>query len=375
MTAAWYHEHNIYAIPENLDYILGSPRVTTMLFGAFAGAGFAAVFVLWTRWASRSRLGTKEYGEGLLINTGAPAPHAPGDRPLRLVTLNAGYASGAANNTPKRVPLETSEANLDRIGRTLARLKADFVVLQEVDLDSARSHGIDQLEWIRRHTGHAFSAFAYNWDVRYLPWPYWPPTAHFGRILSGQALLSRFPIRQHRKVTFPKPDSQPNWYNRFFIDRALHLCEVDLAGRALHLAGCHLESFHIDSRRKQARLVTDAIAALSKMPLILAGDFNAIPSWATPPPILHEAPKDGEAADDTIAHIESVGLQPLFSADRWQAREETSYTYASFMPVACIDNAFCSEEIEIVDGGVCRDSGDASDHFPVWMDFRLRERA
>jgi len=352
--------------------------VILILFLGLAAVAIAAA-AAWIVWASGSTLGPKRYAQGLHLLTD-PSPsqsqsQTSPDGPWRLVTLNAGYAYGAANNTPERVPRETIVSNLDRLGRALSALNADFIVLQEVDFDSARTHRVNQLDWLRRHTSHAHAALAYNWDVRYLPWPYWPPRAHFGRILSGQALLSRFPIRAHRKVTLPKPSVQSGWYNRFFIDRAIHLCTVDLAGKVLQLAGCHLESFHPEWRSMQARLLTDAIGAVPPGPLIVAGDLNAYPAWATPRDLLNEGHTNGAAKDDTLAHLEASGLHGLFNETLWAAREPDSYTFASYNPMACIDHAFCNDSIEILDGGVCRESGDASDHFPVWMDFRLRAPA
>lgn len=377
MTGSWYHEHNIYAIPKIKPHILWKIPVTPFLI--LPAIALAAVLALhwWIRWASSPSMIPSAYERGDIVSNGSavrPASRGRGDC-FRLVTFNAGYASGATNNTPVRLSREAMETNLDRMGRALAALKADFLVLQEVDFNSRRSYRINQLDWLRRHTGHAHAAIAYNWDVRYLPWPYWPISSHFGRILSGQALLSHYPVQAHHKVTFPKPDTHSSWYNRFFIDRAVHCCSVEINGKILQLAGCHLESFHIEWRRAQARLLATVIAGLPAGPLILAGDFNAIPTWATPPSCLLGSSTEGEARDDTISHIESTGMPGLFAGDRWRTREEESYTFASFMPIACIDHAFGNDGIEILDGGVCRDTGEASDHFPVWMDFRLRDES
>lgn len=347
----------------------------TILLAALgvATVGFGSA-VAWVLWASAPQLSPLEYMQGQI----ASLPNTRNEEALqgppgtfRLATLNAGYAFGPANNTATRVPKEQIEANLDALGRALASLHADFIVLQEVDFDSDRTYRIDQLAWIQRHTGHPHMAIAYNWDVRYLPWPYWPPAAHFGRILSGQALLSRVPIRGQKKIAFPKPDTQPFWYNRFFLDRALHLCTVEIDGAPLLIGGCHLESYHPASRRAQARLLAAALQEEAGTPIVLAGDFNAIPDWAEIPPRMAKELGTASTRDDSLTYLEQIGLRPLFSAARWATRGEESHTYASFAPMACIDHVFVGGALAIVDGGVCRDSGEASDHFPVWVDCAL----
>ena len=52
--------------------------------------------------------------------------------------------------------------------------------------------------------GLTHGAIAISWDKNYVPFPYWPPTAQFGKILSGQSIISRSPIQQNNRIVLEK---------------------------------------------------------------------------------------------------------------------------------------------------------------------------
>jgi hypothetical protein len=72
----------------------------------------------------------------------------------------------------------------------------------------------------------ANGAIAINWDKRYVPFPYWPITQQFGRTLSGQSILSRFPIQNHERHVLDRVAGN-NWiYNAFYLDRLAQVAEI-----------------------------------------------------------------------------------------------------------------------------------------------------
>src|SRR5205807_39535 len=97
------------------------------------------------------------------------------------------------------------ERSLARIAEVVAELAPDVLLLQEVDRGSDRSCGVDQAALIARKAGLLHLARAPSWDVDYLPFPYWPPSRHYGRLLSGGAILSRHPIADCRVEILDKP--------------------------------------------------------------------------------------------------------------------------------------------------------------------------
>ncbi len=64
------------------------------------------------------------------------------------------------------------------------------MAFQEIDYGSARRYHVDQEERIASAFHYPYRARAVNWDKRYVAFPYWPPSAHFGKIISGQSVVN-----------------------------------------------------------------------------------------------------------------------------------------------------------------------------------------
>jgi endonuclease/exonuclease/phosphatase family metal-dependent hydrolase len=78
-------------------------------------------------------------------------------------------------------------------------------------------------------------------------------TKHWGKIQSGLAILSKFPITPAKNIVFPKPKKNSAAYNYFYIDRGVQICSLTLPGisQPIQLANLHLEAFDPLSRREQ----------------------------------------------------------------------------------------------------------------------------
>ncbi len=331
------------------------------------------LLVLFVTWASAPRLDAETYAKGELVSlppaAGAPEPDSKAQ--YRILTFNMGYASGMTNNTAERLTRGDYHNHLVSMSRALRELDPDITVLQEVDYDSDRSHRIDQLTALASGLNHRHRAKAYNWDVTYLPWPYWPLRSHFGAILSGQAVSARYPIAAHWRHVFDKPPSQNALYRRFYIDRCMHACELDVAGRRLLVVNVHLEAFDIPHRQRQARELARRLEPYLHMPMIVIGDFNAFPEWARTPAQLDEIYPEGAPHDRTLARFaDETGLKSAFPQSIYGgSREAETYTFPADAPVAQLDHIFYSSQIQCVSARVVRELGVASDHLPVVMDF------
>ena len=105
---------------------------------------------------------------------------------LSLVSWNAGYGALGDNadffmDGGKSVyssSRERVETNLAEMRDTLKKLDPDLIILQEVDIHSDRSYGIDERETLREAMPGADEAFAYNYNALYVPYPL-PPIGHF----------------------------------------------------------------------------------------------------------------------------------------------------------------------------------------------------
>lgn len=326
------------------------------------------VFAAFFFWASG---GTRSAGELATTTTYKSPPAAPSDT-LSVMAYNIGYLSGMTNNQPvvRRESLYT--ANMNHVTQLLRRTNPDIIGFQEIDFGAARSFDVHQLDTLATRLGFATSASAINWDKRYVPFPYSAdPSIHFGRVLSGQAVLSRFPIVRHERVELART-SRPFWSDAFYLDRLAQVTELAVGADTLVVINVHLEAFEEATRETQAREVRQLVERYADRPLLLIGDFNALL-----PSALNAHPPDEQRAfadDETLGILlEGTPLQPALPDTAYAAPMATIGTYPADAPSRTIDHIFYTpERIRALTASVPETPGVPSDHRPVLMRFVLQ---
>ena len=139
-------------------------------------------------WASSPLLEESEYEK--LYETSYKTK-IDNDSIYSIVTYNIGYLSGMTNNKAIEKPKELFQKNMEIVQRELADVNADIIAFQEIDYNSARSYEVNQEDEIAK-LGYKYIAKGINWDETYGPFPYWPPSIHFGKMSSGQSILSKY---------------------------------------------------------------------------------------------------------------------------------------------------------------------------------------
>ena len=327
------------------------------IFGSIVGGLFVA-FVVFFLWASAGRLPEADLAQ---IRTYAAAPDTTAPDTLTVTTYNIGYLSGMTNNEAVVRPDSLFYANMDQAVRFFRRTTPDIAGLQEIDFGGARVAHVHQLDTLATRLGYPTAAQAVNWDERYLPFPYGRPAVNFGRTLSGQAVLSRFPVRQHvRNVLSPPP--LPFYRDAFYLDRLAQVAVVDLGGYPLVVINVHLEAFHVGTREEQARLVNDLYRRLadSGVPALLLGDFNS-----------RLTPTNASSRDETMQHLlAGTNLQPAATG----APTDTKWaTYPAENPTRRIDYVFYPPRFFEPTGVQrwCGTPNPPSDHCAVTATFHL----
>lgn len=321
------------------------------------GSGIAALAVFFV-WASSGRLPESEYAQ-LRVNEAYPLKTEANE--FSVVSYNIGYLSGLTNNQAVRPEASLYEANLATAIAAIEPLAPDILALQEIDLDSRRSYQVDQVAALGEALAYPQRAIAINWDKRYVPFPFWPPTVHFGQILSGQAILSRWPIVEHERLVLDPVAGNPFFYNALYLDRLAQVAQVDVNGQIVVVINLHLEAFDRPTRQSQ----TDFVLALAETyaeqyPVLLLGDFNSALN------------REAEGTPRSIQTVlDSSVLQPVVPAADWAAPEQL--TYRSDTPEFKLDYIFYTpDRIELLEARVLTAAGAASDHLPVMMRWRLR---
>jgi len=249
---------------------------------------------------------------------------------------------------------------LSRTISLLTTLSVDVCCFQEIDFRSHRSYDHDQLKELAVGAGYEHSSKVINWDKKYVPFPYWPPSQHFASILSGQAILSNYPIYENSRVELSRADN-PFYYNAFYLDRLAQLTKLKIGERELLLINVHLEAWDSLAREKQAgELIALFDQYKDDYPVIILGDFNSTPPGA----------KDPYMEESTIEMIKNVEeLEMAIHDSIYFKNESAHFTFNSEDPYIRIDYMFYDKrKLKLINSRVLKEAGDISDHLPLVSD-------
>jgi endonuclease/exonuclease/phosphatase family metal-dependent hydrolase len=167
---------------------------------------------------------------------------------LRVLSYNIHHASP---------PSKSGQIDIEAIAKVIRAAKPDLVALQEVDVNTNRSNGIDQAKQLCLKSGMKHSYFAKAID-------------HDGGEY-GVAILSNFVMTATHSFPLPDDPSKPS------EPRILAIATVQIPGSGeLHFATTHLDHTDEANRLLQMQQIRQ-MANLHQTPMLLAGDFNAQP--------------------------------------------------------------------------------------------------
>lgn len=281
---------------------------------------------------------------------------------LSVLTYNIGYLSGMTNNLSVAREKDLFDDHLDKAIRVLGKMDVDIIGFQEIDFQSDRSFNVNQLNEIATGLDYGYAYRSINWDKRYVPFPYWPPAIHFKKVLSGQAIVSRYPITRDTTIVLSKPLNTSFIYDAFYLDRLLQISHVQIGSNHLVVMNVHLEAFDEETRIEQAKVISRIYREYAASgPVILMGDFNSLP----------ESSSNNNGA---LKIIVQETISSAISAAMYEANPTAYYTFSSEKPFQMIDYIFFNPEfIEMIDARVLKEAGNISDHLPVLMKFRFTD--
>ncbi|OCK44111.1 endonuclease/exonuclease/phosphatase [Tenacibaculum soleae] len=307
-------------------------------------------FVIFFFWASSPTIDEKEYAE--LIENENPVA-VINDSVYSIVTYNVGYLSGMTNNLPVAKPRKLFEDNQKKVEAELKKVNPDIVAFQEIDYKASRSYEVDQEKEFMK-LGFNYAARGVNWDERYVPFPYWPPSMHFGKVISGQSIISKYKLKDYERIVLERVPDNPFYRDALYLERLAQVVKVVLEGKEVVIINIHLEAFDKPTRVCQFEYVLELFKQYKdNYPTILLGDFNS-------------KARDKEAAVQKIFKMNGVGNAAFNTLN-------PSNTFDTKNPFERIDYIFYTENtIEYVNGKVLNDFEQASDHLPVEMQFKLK---
>ena len=271
---------------------------------------------------------------------------------------------------------ERVQQNLAVISAKLSELNPDFILLQEVDANSARSHSVDERDLIRRtlagNTGtERVTAFANNFKA-FVPYPL-PP---IGKVDSGLFTLSAAGLSSAERISLPCPFSWPirtvNLKRCMLVTRV----PVENTDKELVLVNLHLEAYDSgEGKIAQTKQLAEFLKAeVDKGNWVIAGgDFNQVFSNVDTSayPILDEKKwKPGSIETDQFDPRLSLLMDSRVPTCRSLDKALNGADRATFQ-FYMIDGYIVSENVQVQLLETIEANFVASDHNPVHMQFVL----
>lgn len=307
-------------------------------------------FVIFFFWASSPTLELSEYQSMIANETKSTQKN---DSIFSIVTYNIGYLSGMTNNLAVESPKEFFDVNMAKVVSEIKKVKPDIMAFQEIDFDASRSYNVNQEEEISK-LGFNYRAQTINWDERYLPFPYWPISMHYGKVVSGQSIISKYPLKEQQRIVLQRVADAPFYRDAFYLERLAQVVKVVLNGKEVVVINIHLEAYEKETRAKQFEEVLAIFNQYKEIyPTILLGDFNS-------------RARDENAVVQKIFAMKAIGSA---ASDM----NNLGNTFNSKDPSKRIDYIFYTKNsIEYISGKVLNQFGQASDHLPLEMKFRIK---
>ncbi len=295
---------------------------------------------------------------------------------LNLLIWNIGYAGLDASmdffydgGKQMRPSKEGVNDNLEGIQSILAPFNGfDFILLQEVDIDSKRSYHINQVEKISA----GFKGYQYfigiNYDVFFVPIPVSNP---MGQVESGLMSLSKHTPTTVDRYNFPGNYSWP--MSLFMLDRCFLVERHPVGdGKELLIINTHNSAYDDGSLRQQQMdyLKDFLLKEYSKGNyLIVGGDWNQSP-YGLPP----------ELPSHLFDTISLTYVEKDFPAPQWNwafdptlptnRRVSTPYKQSTCLTTV-IDCFLLSPNISVEKVKTLDVDFRFSDHQPVYLKARL----
>lgn len=268
--------------------------------------------------------------------------------------------------------LPISEEHVERAQENILSLieetDAEINFIQEIDEDSKRTYGINQVDLFHNRLGGT-STFAYNYKAPYVPFPL--PTT-LGKMASGIYLNSSFDVWESYRYQQPSPHKWPVSTANLKRGFNASYMPIENSDKYLVAINVHLDAYESGNTGKIAQTKQVLEFANTEYEkgnyVLIGGDWNQdlsdegpMPApegiWRPEPFDLSLLPQGFTLLKDDSTTTTVVNNQPYDPND--------SYEYV-------IDGYIASENIEILDVTTMDEGYVDSDHNPVLLEFKLK---
>lgn len=246
----------------------------------------------------------------------------------------------------------------------------DFIFLQEVDKNSARTGRLDETKMIQNAMPTFATSFGENYNVQFVPLPFFNP---LGKIEMGQMTLSKYQPIASQRYSYHSAYSWPK--RLFMLDRCFVLSRFKLQnGKELVLMNTHNSAYDAGGklREEEMPLIRDLMLKEYQKGnyVVTGGDWNQ-----NPPSFKKDALKGAYPG------VNRVSMEGSLFPDNWQIVYDLQHptNRAIDTPltpgkteVTVIDFFILSPNIEPEKIQVFTQNFQNSDHEPVYMRIKIR---
>ncbi|WP_455587593.1 endonuclease/exonuclease/phosphatase family protein [Bacteroides sp.] len=174
---------------------------------------------------------------------------------IRMMTYNVKHCS------PYIPGIAEPDIDIQATANVIKSGEPDIVFIQEIDRNTKRSNGVDQVMELAKLSG--FANFYFSKGQDYQGGEY------------GDAIFSKYPLRNTATYDLPRIEIEGTYVGYCTLGRAT----VTVEGRTLTIANTHLATTQ-ENRDVQIPFINETLQN-SKYPVILGGDMNATPYNST----------------------------------------------------------------------------------------------
>ena len=163
--------------------------------------------------------------------------------------------------------------NINGSVNTIKELDVDFVLLQEVDINSTRSYKVNQNELFINGLVDYDNVFSCNYNTAFLPYPLYDM---HGKSCAGISTFSKYKIEEATRIEYTISEG----FSKFFdCDRCFSVSKIKVEnGKTLYLVNTHMSAYDKDGiiREKQVEELNAFLKQCkdSNDYVIVGGDFN-----------------------------------------------------------------------------------------------------
>jgi endonuclease/exonuclease/phosphatase family metal-dependent hydrolase len=291
-----------------------------------------------------------------------------------ILTWNIGYAGLDASmdffyegGKQSRQSKEQTIKNLQKICQFIkSNDTVDFILLQEVDIDSKRTYNINEFDGIKTYIPAFDSYYSINYNSLYIPLPIANPT---GKVLSSLVFCTKSKVCELTHYAYPNTMKFPR--RTFLYDRCFIAARYNLKnGKQLLIINTHNSAFDNGSQRiEEMNLLKQfAISEYSKGNyVIVGGDWNQIPPSCS----------DNETKTNENFRVIKISNNLFPSNWQWFASDNPTNRYLdkpykkNNSSTAILDFFLASPNVECLDIKVVDLEFAHSDHNPVIARFGI----